>query len=501
MRGTLQVPLFYRTTIPLRAVELALKIEGRRDVTGQLYRALRDVLLNGRVQAGDKLPSSRELAWRLAVSRNTVHGVYERLISEGFLTAHHGSGTFVSAHRQNGLDAVRAHPLPVVPKMSGWATRLNRSRFIVPQRDLPYDFRPGLTDLGSFPIDVWRRLAATNLRTLTNRIALYGDASGHVELRLMIARYLSHSRAVVCGADDVMVTSGMQQGLDLLGRVLIEPGDMVAVENPCYTAAVSVFRALGAEICPVDVDADGLRVDQLPARAKLVYVTPSHQFPMGVTMSLPRRIALLAWAREVGACVIEDDYDSEFRFSGRPLESLQGLDRSGVVVYLGTFSKVLFPGLRLGYVVVPRALKETLVAAKWTADRHSSSLEQCIMADFMAQGHFRSYLRRMQHLYAHRREALIDGLNQWTAPHLRLLAAHAGLHTTGLLRSGFDTDELTRRAFETGVGLYSIESFFLRRPKAGLMFGFGGCTIADIREGARRLGGIFGSLSHGGQAP
>lgn len=474
-------------------IDLAIDRTHRPGLSDRLYGELRKAVVEGRLRAGDRLPSTRDLAVSLAVSRNTVSDVYERLAREGYLQGRLGSGTFVTRHgpevdRNDG----RAPASP--PTISAWANRLSHSRSIVPSREIVHDFRPGLPDLRSFPIDIWRRLAAQNLRVLSNDVGGYGDAAGQPRLRAAIARYLAQSRAVMCGGDDVFICNGSQQALDLLGRILIEPGTRVAIEDPGYTPAMSIFRAMGAKIVPVPVDDEGLVVERLPQGAKVVYVTPSHQFPLGVTLTLARRKALLDWAQRQGAVVIEDDYDSEFRFGGRPMESLQGLDRSGAVVYLGTFSKVLFPGLRLGYVVAPQWLQEPFIAAKWITDRHTSALEQSVMADFIAGGHFGRHLRRMQRVYGERRQSLVSALHRWTSNHLSMLPSHAGLHVAGLLPDGFDCEELVRRAYEAGVGIYSIAPFYLGAPKAGLIFGYASCSVADIEEGVRRLGGILRSI-------
>jgi len=475
-------------------MDLTLDIAGGRGLSHRLYRELRKAVLDGRLRRGEKLPSTRELAVSLAVSRNTVSDVYERLGREGYLAARHGSGTFVAEQGRESDHDARRLPLSA-PKVSEWARRLSHSRSIVPTREMVHDFRPGLPDLRSFPIQIWRRLAAQNLRVLSNDVGPYGDAAGQPRLRAAIARYLAHSRAVLCGAGDVFVCNGSQQALDLIGRILVEPGTRVAIENPGYTPAASIFRAMGATILPVPVDREGLVVEQVPSDAKIVYVTPSHQFPLGVTLSLARRKALLDWAQSSRAVIIEDDYDSEFRFGGRPMESLQGLDRSGAVVYLGTFSKVLFPGLRLGYVVAPGWLQESFVAAKWITDRHTSALEQSIMADFIAGGHFGRHLRRMQRTYRERRQALVDSLDRWTSGYLSLLPSHAGLHVAAMLAERFDAEELVQRAYEAGVGVYSIASFYLGAPKPGLIFGYAGCTVPEIQEGARRLGGMLRSMA------
>ena len=475
-------------------LDLTAEAEGGRGLSNRLYRELRKAVLEGRLGSGDKLPSTRDLAVSMALSRNTVSEAYERLVREGYFEGRHGSGTFVTG---NGPEVARkTSRLPAaVPELSDWARRLPGTRSIVPGRELVYDFRPGLPEFRSFPIEVWRRLAAKSLRVLSNDVGAYGDAAGQPGLRAAVARYLSHSRAVHCDGGDVFICNGSQQALDLLGRILIEPGTRVAIEDPGYTPALSVFRAMGAKVLGVPVDGEGMVVERLPQGVKVVYVTPSHQFPLGVTMSLARRKALLTWAKRTGAVIIEDDYDSEFRFGGRPLESLQGLDRSGTVIYLGTFSKVLFPGLRLGYVVVPPWLQEPFVAAKWITDRHTSALEQSVMTGFIADGHFGRHLRRMQRMYGERRHALLGALEQWISGYLSVLPSHAGLHVAGMLAKGIDADELVARAGEAGVGLYSTAPFYLGPCTPGLIFGYAPCSVEDIQEGVRRLRALLESMN------
>jgi GntR family transcriptional regulator/MocR family aminotransferase len=480
-------------------MELSLLIEGRDNLAAQIYRQLRQAILDGRVKAGDQLPSSRELAQRLSVARNTVVAVYERLLGEGYLESRSGSGTYVShslTRSGSGRDPGR-QGMPV--RLSAFAQRLSPPAQIVPRRDLPFDFRPGVPELARFPIDIWRKLAAKELRQLNRSAAYYGNSAGLPALREAIVRTIRQTRAVTADLDDVIVTNGSQQGLDLVARVLINPGDVVAVEEPCYPAARAVFSSMGANLVPVPVDDDGLVTERLPRDARLIYVTPSHQFPLGVPLSLARRRALLTWAAAKNATIIEDDYDSEFRYAGRPLDSLQGLDRHGIVVYLGTFSKVLFPGLRLGYLIAPSALRAYLVAAKWITDRHTEAFEQHIMACFIGEGHFARYLKRMQRIYADRHDALIKALNRH-APWLTPLPAVAGLHLTALMpQDGPPVDDLITRAAATGVGLYSISSFYERSPsRQGLMFGFGACRLEDIDEGVRRMGNVFRAMMREG---
>jgi GntR family transcriptional regulator/MocR family aminotransferase len=478
----------------------ALAAEGGPGLSNRLYGELRKAILEGRLRSGEKLPATRDLAASLALSRNTVSVAYERLAREGYFEGRHGSGTFVTGHGPQ-VDREPSRVSAATPHTSAWARRLSPSRSIVPGRECAYDFRPGLPDLGSFPIDIWRRLTAQNLRALSSDVGGYGDAAGQPRLRSAVARYLSHSRAVLCEGRDVFICNGSQQALDLLGRILIEPGTKVAIEDPGYPPAVSVFRTMGANVIGVPVDTEGLIVEKLPQGAKVVYVTPSHQFPLGVTLSLARRKALLAWAQKTGAIIVEDDYDSEFRFGGRPLESLQGLDRSGSVVYLGTFSKVLFPGLRLGYVVAPRWLQEPLIAAKWITDRHTAALEQAVMAEFITAGHFERHLRRMQRTYGERRLALVAALARRTSKQLAIFPSHAGLHVAGLLPKDFDVATLVERAGEAGVGLYSLVPFYVGAARPGLIFGYGGCSVEDILEGTRRLGTLLEAMNRERRKP
>jgi GntR family transcriptional regulator/MocR family aminotransferase len=476
-------------------MDLSLLVEGSRHLSAQVYRQLREAILDGRLKTGEKLPSSRELALRLSISRNTVTAAYERLASEGYLDTSTGSGTYVSQSLAREPKRRVPDGAAVVPKLSDFAQRLTFPGPIVPRRDLPFDFRPGVPDLAHFPVDAWRRLTARQLRRLSKTLAYYGGPDGLPSLRQGIARAISHTRAVICTADDVIVTSGAQQALDLVTRVLVGCGDTVAVEDPGYPAALAVFRAMGARIAPVPVDRDGLVVDALPNEARVVYVTPSHQFPLGVPLSLARRRQLLAWAAQRNAAVIEDDYDSEFRYGGRPLDSLQGLDRTGAVIYLGTFSKVLFPGLRLGYIVAPGPLRPLLLAAKWITDRHTEAVEQHRMAGFIAEGHFARYLRSMQKIYSARHAALLRALERRT-PWLKPLPSAAGLHLTALLPRRFPVEDFIVRCAATGVGLYSIAPFYQIPPaRGGLMFGFGACELADIDEGIRRMANVHASMA------
>ena len=407
-------------------MDLHLTLSGRRDLSGQVYRQLRAAVLDGRLRPGDALPPSRELAERLGLSRNTISTAYARLGAEGFLAGRVGAGTFVSG------SAAAGQGLRSAPEGRGLTPRAVWRE--VPELwhrpgDVPaYDFRVGLPDAGLFPDTTWRRLMARELRPSRLRAALYGNPSGEVRLREAIARHLGLSRSVQAGADDVLVTSGAQQAVDLIGRVLLEPGDCVAVEDPGYPMVRLLFQSQGARVVPVPVDAEGLVVDALPDAARLVYVTPSHQFPLGMAMSLERRMRLLAWARRRNRVIVEDDYDSEFRFDGRPLEPLQCLDRSGLVVYVGSFSKVLLPGLRLGYLVAPASLRPALRAARMVTDWHNPIASQAALARFIEDGSYVRHLRKARREYRARRQRLERALARELPGHVESIPGAAGLH-------------------------------------------------------------------------
>jgi GntR family transcriptional regulator/MocR family aminotransferase len=474
-------------------VELSITIEGRNRLSTQVYRQIRAAILSERMQVGERLPATRELARQLNVSRNTIISAYDRLVSEGYLRASLGSGTYVEHHLSGPASGPDRASSPEPPALSGFARRLVHPAPIVPKHDLPYDFRPGVPELRLFPMAAWRRIAARHWRRLNASVAYYGDPAGDPTLRSAVARYFAHSRALHCTGDDVLIVSGSQQALDLIARILIEPGDVVAVEDPGYPAALAAFRAHGARIAPIPVDSDGICTSALPRKAKLVYVTPSHQFPLGVPLSLARRRALLDWARRTSSLIIEDDYDSEFRYGGRPLESLQGLDNAGRVIYLGTFSKVLFPSLRLGFVAMPPSLRASFLAGKWITDRHTETTEQHIIADFINEGHFGRHVRRMQRLYAQRYEVLLEALERWL-PIFSPLPSISGLHLAGFLPDRFRVADLIARSAATGVGLYAIEPFYQRNARPGLLFGFGNCATADITEGIRRVGNVYRTI-------
>jgi GntR family transcriptional regulator/MocR family aminotransferase len=354
-----------------------------------------------------------------------------------------------------------------------------------------YDFAVGVPDGRFFPIETWRRLVARELRASAVRSATYGDPRGHAGLRAAIARHIGVARSVRAGADDVLVTHGAQQALDLIGRVLVEPGSTVAVEEPGYWPARLLFQSLGARVVGVPVDAEGVDVAAIPAAARLVYVTPSHQFPMGTPLSLARRAALLAWAERRDALVIEDDYDSEFRFEDRPLEPLQSLDRGGRVVYVGSFSKTLLPMLRLGFLVAPASLQPALANAKLLSDWHGDLPTQAALARFIDEGLLARHVRKANRQYAERHARIVAGLEKDFAPWLGVVPSAAGLHLCAL--STVELEPIVATARSAGVGVQALRDYYLGEPaRDGLVIGYGAIPTERIGEGLHRLAVAFG---------
>ncbi|MBL1101835.1 MocR-like pyridoxine biosynthesis transcription factor PdxR [Streptomyces coffeae] len=476
-------------------MDVHVRLDGRRDLSGQIYRQLRTAIHDGLLRHGDPLPPTRELAHRLAVARNTVGVAYERLVAEGYADSRVGSGTYVRTTDLPTQDAATTtdstgsglRPRAMWASLSPWAG---------PQAAGPttaaYDFRAGLPDARLFPYDVWRPLVARELRLSAAGAVGYGDPAGHAGLRVALARHIGLSRAVRTGPGDVLVTNGTQQALDLIGRVLLEPGDRVAVEEPGYPPARLLFRSQGAEVTGVPVDAEGLLVDAIPPDTRAVYVTPAHQFPLGMPMSLRRRTALLKWAQRHGAAVIEDDYDSEFRFGGRPVETLQSLDRAGHVIYVGSFSKVMLPSLRIGFLVAPAPLRTALRSAKYTADWHTPVPTQAALARFIDDGLLARHIRRMRHTYATRHETITRALTGQFADLAELVPSAAGLHVTAVTRGGLaDPEALADRADRaraSGLAVHTLAEITRKRSaRPGFVFGYGSISAPDIEPGLHRL--------------
>ncbi|MFC4783852.1 MocR-like pyridoxine biosynthesis transcription factor PdxR [Nocardioides sp. MAHUQ-72] len=465
-------------------MDLAVDLSRRGDRATAVYRALLDAIRSGRLAPGDRVPPTRALAADLGVARSTVATAYESLVAEGFLASRVGSGTFVT-------DLAAA--VPASPKGAELRPRRGWTHLSAPvsgQATTPaHDFRVGIPEAGLFPFETWRALLAAEVRAGAHSPGTYADPGGHPPLRAAIARYLALSRGVGADPEDVLVTHGTQQALDLVTRVLLEPGDVVAVEDPGYPSAHAVFSAHGARVVPVPVDREGLVVDALPDRARLVFTTPSHQFPLGPPLSADRRRALLAWATPRRAAVVEDDYDSEFRFTERPMETLHALDRSGLVVYVGTFSKSLVPGLRAGYVVAPPTLRQALRGARQLADGFGALPEQAALARFVSDGQLARHLRRARQVYAERRALLVEGLATLVGDRLELVDSAAGLHVTALATEPcLDDVGLARDAADQGVAVDALSTYSLDgRGPSGLVLGYGAARTDSITPGLRRL--------------
>ena len=456
----------------------------------QIYEQWRTGILTGRFRRGERVPSTRELAATLEVSRSTVTESYEQLIAEGYLDAAQGSGTFVC--RELPDQALRPQRARLSADGEDTAIRLSsygaglRDDFLYPETPAGFvRFTHWRPDLERFPFGLWRKLAMRHLRGAAQGLFDYAEQSaGYQPLRREIAAYVARSRAVRCTPEQVVIVNGSQQGLDLCVRLLIDPGDEVAFENPGYQGASRILQAHGARLRPARIDADGVVIGDLGRKARAVYVTPSHQFPTGVSMSLARRLELIEWARGHGAAIIEDDYDSEYRYSGAPLPSLQGLAHAVPVIYIGTFSKVMFPGLRIGYVIAPPRLVASLKRAKWLADRHTSLLDQAALTDFIREGHLERHVRRMRRLYGRRREVLVESLARYFGDRAKIRGDAAGMHL--LVR--FEDDGIAERAASGKVMLVSASAYYLTRPSRGeFIFGFSSVGERTIREGVRRL--------------
>lgn len=471
-------------------MDVHLLLEGPADSgdrAARLYQQVLDAVLDGRLAPGERVPPSRELAAQVGVSRGTVTTAYDRLVAEGFLETRVGAGTFVAAAA--AAPRTRKAPSGEVQPRAVW------SRLPPPVPDaapLEFDFSVGGPDTSLFPLAAWRRLVSATLRPSLLAASAY-DGGGHPGLQAQIARYAARSRSVVTGPADVLLTNGAQQGLDLVARTLVEPGDVVAVESPGYTAAVRLFVSHGARVVGVPVDDEGLVVDALPSAARLVYVTPSHQFPTGVVMSLRRRIALLEWAARRNAVVVEDDYDSEFRFEDRPLAPLQNLDRDGRVVYVGSFSKTLMPSLRVGYVIAPQSLQSTLRQAKLLTDWQGDAVTQGALERFMEEGQLASHLRRVTKIYRARRTALLDALHALPAGLLEVQPSAAGLHVCAWLTDP-SADDLAVVAAAAGLGV-AVEPVSLRfhgtTPRPGLALGFRRVPVQAVPEAIDRLASVL----------
>lgn len=487
-------------------VQLSILLNDSQKATlqHQIFDQIRSMILNGQLKCDDLLPTTRELSNQLGVSRNTAVLAYERLISEGYVRTKPYVGTFVapdlpdtaflSARRDDAETTMSREP--TADGATGLPCGVLRTHRLADpsRRRLVADFWVGRPDARSFPLKAWSHHIKNRLKSAGASLTNYNDPAGLLELRQAIAKHLAPARGVIADPDQIIIVGGCQEGFNLVSRLLLTPGSTAVVESPCYQGAAFVLESFGAKLHPVPVDAEGLDVSQLPrVNGAVAYVTPSHQYPIGVTMSLQRRIELLSWATQYDAYVMEDDYDSDFRFVGSPLMALKGLDRSERVIYLGTFSKCMGPGLRLGYVVAPRRLVDSARRMKMLMNNGQSWLEQAAMADFMNSGEFGRHLRRIRQLYRDRRDALLGALKKHFGA-CEVFGDQAGMHLVWRLPDDFpDASEVEAKGLAAGVGVCSLatgSALRFDRDDGGdrlLMLGFVALTEREIEEGVARL--------------
>ena len=459
-----------------------------------LYGALRAEILEGRLRPGTRLPATRDLARQYELARGTIVNVFEQLKSEGYVDGSIGSGTYVSKVLPDQLLQVPQEDQAGVPaarerriKLSDYAGRVRPFPNLEVRSSRA--FRANLPALDLFPTTLWAKVAARRLRRVSTNLLLGCGPMGYRPLREAVATYLSTSRGVKCVPEQVAIISGVQEALDLAARLFLNPGDRVCMENPGYPGAAIAFKAGGAKVSALRLDDEGMQVQAGSMRgARLVYVTPGHQFPVGVTMSLARRLRLLEWAGKSGALILEDDYDSEYRYAGRPVPALQGLDRHGLVMFTGSFSKVLFPSLRLGYLVLPPDLVDYVSTTLSVTNRHAPLLEQAVLCDFITEGHFGRHLRRMREVYAERLSVLLECARHSLTGLLEISGVEAGLQTVAWLPSGLDSELVAAVAAErevevTPLGRYSQG----RMEREGLHLGFAAVDPKEIRRGVREL--------------
>jgi GntR family transcriptional regulator/MocR family aminotransferase len=461
----------------------------------QLYGALREAILTGRLRPGTRLPATRTLARDVGAARNTVVTAFEQLVAEGYLESRVGDGTRVAAVLPETLLHARRARVPAAPRGATPGLSRRGEAMVAARRPTPDPlrraFQPGLPAVDLFPRDVWARLLARRARLPARGNLGYAHATGLPSLREAIAAYLGPARGVTCDPSQVIIVAGSQAGLDLSCRLLLDAGDPAWIEDPGYLGARGALLAAGARLVPVPIDGEGIDVDagaRTSGDARLVYVTPSHQFPLGVTMSLARRLTLLAWAARAGAWVLEDDFDSEFRYAGRPVAAMQGLDAAGRVVYLGTFSKTMFPALRAGYLVVPAALVDAFtVAVRLTGHQVAADL-QAALADFIVDGHFAAHVRRMRALYASRQDRLVRALRRRLDGILSVDARDGGMQVAGMLAAGADDVAASLAASAEDVIAPPLSLYHVSAPvRRGLHLGYAGVPEREISAGVDRL--------------
>jgi GntR family transcriptional regulator/MocR family aminotransferase len=459
----------------------------------QIYDQIRELIMIGDLGDGDQLPASRKLARELGVSRVSVTAAYSQLAVEGYIVSKVGSGTFVVGLFSQSAEGNVVERAPGL-NLSGWGKRILSAESVelgVLNSGRPaIDFGFGRSFPHIFPYDIWRRLLARYLSTDDTMLSRYGSAAGYIPLREAVASYLRRMRGVDCRMDQVVIVSGIQQALDIICRLFLMKDDVILVESPGYVDAYNLFRTLGARLQPVPVDNQGLPVESIKetSNCRFAFVTPSNQFPRGGTMPLNRRLALLDWAQRSNAHILEDDYDGELRYSSHPIAALQGLDTEGRVIYLGTFSKVLFPALRLGYLVLPSPILPIFLKAKELVDRGAPTLTQAAVADFISEGHFERHLRRLRKEYGSRRKTLVEALDIYLPGLVEYSDVEAGLHVMIFLPADLVEEQIVASAAIAGVGVYPGSVYHFHRPsRPSLLLGFSGLGTSEIVEGVKRL--------------
>ena len=485
-----------------------VKLDGRRKrpMFRQIYDSVRNAILDGQLSKGFALPSSRELATELGVSRMTVVSAYDQLIAEGYLTSAVGRGTFVSRELPEEHQMVQfQNRQPLSGRSAGGDTPFlskTGKQFLSERNGLPdfsqgwlKPFCPGIPALDQFPIETWTRISRQRWKRFSASDLSYGHPAGYLPLRKSIAEYVQAFRGVRCDHTQVMVLGGTQQAVDVTARLMLDKGDKVLFENPGYRTARSAIVARGAKIVPMPVDENGAVISEGIRRAptaSLAYVTPSHQFPMGVTLSIERRMELINWAQRNNSLIIEDDYDSEYRYAQRPIPSLQGLDQSGRTVYIGSFSKVIFPALSMGYAIVPAVVTEAFESALAIVGRPPSILDQIILNDFIKQGHFGRHLRRMRKIHQERRTVLVDSIEEHLHGKLQIVGSDAGLHCTARMLTNENAAVVAEKIRRRGVVIRDLSEYEIPTTAAaektnGLIFGFASSTPSQIRAATRSI--------------
>ncbi|HWC75023.1 MAG TPA: PLP-dependent aminotransferase family protein [Gemmatimonadales bacterium] len=481
--------------IALRQLPVTLRSDGR-SLQIAIYESLRTAIQQGRLRPGSRLPATRDFARQLGVARGTVVDAYDQLAAEGYLSAARGAGTRVAGTLPEKWLAPRRAPASGKRFVRGISLsrrgeRLMRSPFPTGVLPAPRPFRPHTPAVDAFPLDLWGRLVARHARNSRPDRLRDGDARGYPPLREALAEHLRVYRGVDCSADRLVIASGTQQILDLAARLLLDEGDAAWMEDPGHFGAREVLRAAGARLVPVPVDASGMNVASglsVAPEARLAYVTPARQSPLGSVLSLERRARLLEWARARSAWIFEDDYDSEFRYQGRPLPALQGLDRYGTVIYSGTLSKTMFPGLRVAFAVLPDALVDPFASALSLLARYVPLLPQLALSDFIAEGHFARHLRRMRLLYAERREALLEALRSELGDDVEIVGSSAGLEVVAYLPPSVNDRAVAKLALPLGVELLPLSRYCIRPPaRGGLVLGFAAVSAARSRKAAPLL--------------